>query len=107
MRTRTKLLDPDRIVTVKLMDVQMTAVEAAKLLRLRRQWEAEKQRRMDKARAAIERYGCTPNERRRKASLRAIERCSLSASSENRLSQVLSLIEFAPRGIFWPAFMDA
>lgn len=85
----------------------MTAVEAAKLLRLQVQWEGEKQRRMDKARAAIERYECTPNERRRKASLRAIELCSLSASSENRLSQVLSLIEFAPRGIFWPAFMDA
>ena len=77
----------------------MTAVEAAKLLRLQVQWEGEKQRRMDKARAAIERYECTPNERRRKASLRAIELCSLSASSENRLSQVLSLIEFAPRGI--------
>jgi hypothetical protein len=89
------------------MDVQMTAALAAKLLRLQRQREAEKQRRRDKARLAIERHSCTQHERHRKAALQAIEYYFLYANSEERLSWVLSLIEFAPPEMFWPALMDA
>jgi len=114
MRTATKRLDPDRIVTVKrnimgrVVDVEMTAADAAMFARIRRQQhEAEKEKRVKKARAAVQRYGCTWDERHRKAALRAIEHCFLYASSENRLSTVLSLLEFAPSEIFWPAFMDA
>jgi hypothetical protein len=112
MRTSTKLLDPERIVTVKqnimgrLMDVQMTAVDAATLARYRRQGEVERQRRADKARAAMLRYTSTSSERHRKKALRTIERCSLYTGSENRLSSVLSLIEFARPEIFWPALME-
>ena len=89
------------------MDVQMTAADASKLALAQRETEVEKQRRMDKARVAMQRYDCTPNERHRKAALQAISHYSDYASSENRLSWVSCLIEFAPPGIFWPAFMDA
>jgi hypothetical protein len=112
MRIPNKLLDPGRIVTVKqnimgrLMDVRMTAADAAMLARLQRQREAEKQRRMDKARAVMQRYDCTLDGRHQKKVLQAIYHYSNWASSEDRLSCVLSLIEFAAPGIFWPALME-
>src|SRR6478672_2122211 len=49
-----------------------TARFAAELSRLQRQRETEKQKRMNAARVVIQRYDCTPNERRRKAALWAI-----------------------------------
>jgi hypothetical protein len=108
MRTPTQLLDPLRIVTVKqkimgrLLDVQMTAADAAEL----QQWEAEKQRRAETASAAMQRFDCTQDERHRKKALQALSYYSGCASSQDRLSWVLSLIEFAAPGIFWPALME-
>jgi hypothetical protein len=87
------------------MDVQMTAVDAATLARYRRQGEVERQRRMDNARAVIQRYDCTQDGRHRRKVLQAINHCSGWASSQDRLSCVLSLIEFAAPEIFWPALM--
>jgi hypothetical protein len=107
------VVHPNRIVVVKqsvmgkLMDVQMTAADAQRLQYAQREWEAEKQRRAQKARTAMRRYDQTQKERDRKAALRAIGYCSLAERSETRLSPVLHLIEFSPPEIFWPAFMDA
>ena len=89
------------------VDVSMTAAQAAKFRLLQQAGAAEKKRRVDKARTAIKRYDWAPNEPRRKAALRAIDSCSLYASSENRLTCVLSLTELAPPEIFWPALMEA
>jgi hypothetical protein len=91
----------------RLGDVQMTAAVAAMRARLRCQREAQKQRRMNKARSAMQRYDRTRDERFRKKALKAINHYSGYLSSEDRLSCVLSLIEFAAPGIFWPAFMEA
>jgi hypothetical protein len=54
----------------------------------------------------MRRYGDAPTEWRRKAALRAVPKCSLWASSHERLETVLSLVEFAPPEIFWPALME-
>ena len=86
--------------------MQMTAADAARLAGLERQGEAEKQRRMDKARTAIQRYGCARDERNRAEAVLAINYYSAYASSEERHSWVLPLIEFAWPEIFWPAFME-
>jgi hypothetical protein len=86
--------------------VQMTAADAAMLSRLQRQGEAEKQRRADEARAAMLRYTSTSSERHRKKALQAINHYSSYLSSKDRLSCVLSLIEFAAPEIFWPALME-
>jgi hypothetical protein len=102
----------NRMVTVKLntmgriVDVKMTSAEAAEHRRRQRQ-QAEQERLMTEARKAIQRYGFTQDESDRKEALRAIGYYSLSASSEDRLSWVLRLIEVAPPGIFWPAIMEA
>jgi hypothetical protein len=87
------------------MDVQVTAALAAMLPHLRREKEAEKQRRAGEVRAAMQRLDSTRDGRHRK---KVLEVYSDYASSEDRLSWVLSLFdEFAAPGIFWSAFMEA
>jgi hypothetical protein len=112
MRTTTNCLDPDQIITIKvkvmgvLMDVPITAADAEQVARGQREWEIEKQKRAGRARAALQRYRRTKIDRDRTTALEALSRCSNYASSDDRLSTVLSLIGGAPPEIFWPTLIN-
>jgi hypothetical protein len=84
----------------------MSAAAAAMLEHNDRQWKAEKRRRYEKARAAVDRYRQTQKERDRKAALRAIEDRCLAESSESRLVALLCLTVGAPPEISWPALIN-
>jgi hypothetical protein len=49
---------------------------------------------LNEAREAIGHYLRSPDHRRQKAALQAIESCSLAENSDHRLLTVISLIEF-------------
>ena len=90
-----------------LMDIPSSPEFAAQYAHVQQQWEAKKRQASDETRAATQLYSGKPTERHRKGVLQAIKTCSLYEGSATRLSVVLSLIEFAPPEIFWPAFMEA
>ena len=109
-RYRTRQRRAQQITRLKIgpreIEALVSTADASKILIGQQEWAAEKRRRTRVARHAIQRYLQSPNQRHRKAALDAVESCSLSESSEGCLSTVLSLIEFAPPEIFWPALMN-